>query len=279
MAEQIGKFESFDGKKLFYRYFSNPEAENTLILLHGHGEHSGRYQKFEKNLASANLSIATYDFRGHGQSEGPRVYIESFDEYVEDVSAFVKFMDAQFGLPKKFLFLGHSFGGLTAVNWAMRHPERIRALFLSSPCLGLRLPSTLVQLNRALNQFSPKFVYQNPVYPPHLTHNVGEIEQYKKDPYIQRKISVRLIHQILEAMKRLESYKEIDFPFPVFILAAGLEKVVDFSKTKAFYEKLKAPVKELKVFDNFYHEIFNELEQEKVFDVLKLMIQRCKVKQ
>lgn len=266
---QEGTFPTHDRMNLHYAYFSNTEAQDTLILLHGHGEHCGRYAKFAKHLADKKLHIATYDARGHGRSEGPHVYADSYEDYVRDVTSFVEFLEKQWGLQKKFFLLGHSNGGLVAAHWALRNPERLRALFLSSPFLGLRLPGFLVAFNSFLSRYAPRFNYKNPVYPPYLTHNLEELAAYKKDPLIRRRISARLLHEMMTYQRRLEKVPVLEFPFPVYILMAGLERVVDPEKTRQFYEKLEVTAKELKLFPGFYHEIFNELGQEQVFEALR----------
>lgn len=263
-----GFFKGSDGTKLSYAFASNPPAENTLIILHGHGEHIGRYEKFYDRLNLPKFAIASYDFRGHGKSEGPAVFVKSLEEYIEDARLFREHLAQEHGVQGKVIVLGHSFGGLTAVYWAMREPEKMKGLILSSPCLGLRLPGFLIGLNAMLYRIAPRMAYQHPVYPPHLTHNLAEVETYKKDALIQRKITVSLIYQVLSYMRRLEEIQSFAFPFPVFILAAGLEKVVDFRKTRQFFDKVKAPVKDLQVFEGFYHEIFNELKQEEAFRAL-----------
>ena len=265
-----GTFTSFDRRELFYRFLPGSEpGSDTLVILHGHGEHSGRYQKFASKLKTNHLSITAYDFRGHGQSEGPEVYIESFEEYIEDVSAFLRFLQEKYSVTGKIILLGHSVGGLVAVHWALRNPEKIRALILSSPCLGLNLPAPLVRTNQWLNRWVPKFLYQNPVYPPHLTHNPEEVENYKKDTRIKRKMSVRLLSEMLSYTSRLDSIDAFRFPFPVYILMADMEKVVDRKKTSAFFEKVQAPAKKMEIFSGFYHEIFNELDQDRAFRVLQ----------
>ena len=160
-------------------------------------------------------------------------------------------------------------GGLVAVQWVLRPSVKINALILSSPFLGLRLPRFLIQFNNLMNQFFPKFNYQNPVYPPHLSHNPEEIKAYKQDPLIQRRMSVRLLHESMLAMERLAAIPSFQFSFPLYVLTAGMEKVVDGDRTRAFFDKVQAPAKEMKVFEGFYHEIFNELDQQKAFQALK----------
>lgn len=255
--------------RLFYRFYPNPQARDTLVILHGHGEHSGRYEKFAGILKGENISLAAMDLRGSGRSEGAEVYAESFREYLEDFSTFIQFLKLRHGIQNKIILFGHSLGGLIAVHWALEHPGEIKAMILSSPCLALRLPGFLIRLNDFMNRYFPKFCYRNPVYPPHLTHNPQEVSQYKNDPLIKRKITVRLIHEMLKFMAFLDQKERIAFPFPVYILAGGMEKVVDGGRTQAFFDKLEASDKEMLVFDGYYHEIFNELGQEKVFGALK----------
>lgn len=272
MPAVTGHFQGAGGIKLFYRYFECPTALETLIILHGHGEHSGRYEKFADILKQERLSLAIYDGRGYGRSDGKEVYVDSFEEFLSDLTAFFDFLQKAYPAAGKKYLLGHSLGGLVAVHWALRFPERIHALLLSSPFLGLRLPQPLIWINSFLNRIRPDFVYQNPVYPPHLTHNPEEVRNYKADKLIKRKISVRLIHEVLSYQSKLKVAEPLKFLFPVYILAAGLEKVVDLDCTRSFFEKIQAPRKQMKIFEGFYHEIFNELDQEIAFDFLKSCI-------
>lgn len=260
-----GTFQSHDGLNLFYRYYKNPAEKNTILLLHGHGEHTGRYTKFIDYLENEGLSIAMYDARGHGRSEGPVVYLDSYEDFIKDVDAFLDFLKREKNINGKIFLFGHSNGGLISYHWASRNPERLKALFLSSPCWGLHLPPFLVKLNRWLNSWAPKFIYGNPVYPPYLTHNLEEVERYKKDVLIRRKISVRLLDEMIKYSDQIDSAKPWVTSFPVYILMSGLDKVVDGEKTKKVYEKIEAPDKALHSFEGFYHEIFNEKGQEEVF--------------
>ena len=269
MSEQ-GYFKADDGVKLFYRFHRHSQERAVMVIVHGHGEHSGRYEKFSRIFQDLPISLALYDARGTGRSEGSEVYVSSFQQFVSDLTVFRNFLRDQFGVRRRIVLLGHSLGGLVSVYWAMGPGrEEIDAMILSSPCLGLNLPPALICFNSMLNRFVPGFIYKNPVYPPHLSHNPEEIELYKQDPYIKRKISVRLLSEMITYGRKLSDIPEFQFPFPLYILMAGMEKVVDKTKTRIFFERIKAPRKELFEFEGFYHEIFNELGQEKVFDTLK----------
>ncbi len=269
-----GYFTTREHHGLFYRVFSPSNPQKTLIILHGHGEHSGRYEKFFEHLQNEGVRIAVYDFRGHGHSEGPEVYVESFQEYLEDVSAFDTFLRDKFSAKEPLVLLGHSVGGLVAVHWSLLHPEKLAALILSSPCLGLKVPAWLVAANALMNRIHPQFVYQNPVYPPYLTHDPQEVKRYRSDLLIKRKMSVRLVTEMLSYAAKLDRMTEIRMSFPVAVLMAGVERIVDKSKTHRFFTKLQATRKELIEFPGFYHEIFNEAGQEKVFQRLKEILSR-----
>lgn len=220
-------------------------------------------------MQDLDLSIALYDQRGHGNSEGTQVFVEYFDQFTEDFTAFLSFMRSNYVLPRKIYVLGHSLGGLIATRWCLKNQDAVRALFLSSPCFGINIPNWLIKFNNAVNVFFPKLEYKNPIYPPHLTHDAEEMAAYKKDPLIRRKITSRLLNQMTETMDEVRTSKVNELSFPLFVLMAGLEKVVDKACVLEFYNKVSSDHKECKEFEGYYHEIFQEKGKEEVFKVLK----------
>lgn len=266
IREEQGFLDSDGGVQLFYRlYFPPTPWQDILVIFHGHGEHSGRYRKFADHLKEKGMVVASFDFRGTGQSGGREVYVDSLEDYVSDADAFVRYLRRHLAFQKKIVLLGHSLGGLTALSWAEKNLDGIKCLILSSPCLGLKIPGFLRGFNKMMDRYWPGLVYQNPVYPPHLTHNPEEMKEYKQDPLIKRKISVRLLNEMIKYMAFWSGRDRCDFPFPVHVLMAGLERVVDGDATRRFFDCLRCPKKTLKVFENFYHEIFNESGQDLVF--------------
>ncbi len=264
-----GTFQTFDKLKLFYRTYFSPEAKDWLLILHGQGEHSGRYQKFPAFLEGQNVSIALLDHRGHGRSEGKDVYVDRFDDYLKDVSALQAFLESRYPAAQRVVLFGNSLGGLMAIHWALAYPERLKALILSSPCLGLPQAEWILQLNHGVNFIFPTYVYQNPIYPPFLTHDPEEVKKYRQDTLVKRRISARLLDEMVKAARQLENRQSFVFPFPLYIFMAGDERIVTPEKTKVFFEKVQAPRKELKVFPGFYHEVFNETSQAGAFKALR----------
>lgn len=268
-------FKSRDGTKIFYRFYPAPGARHTVIMLHGYGEHSGRYEKFPGKMGRLSAQFAVMDFRGMGRSEGARGDVGSFEDYLGDVTAFVEHLRKKHLIPPKFILLGHSLGGLVAIHWAIKNPEPVKLLILSVPLLGLRFLKVIRPLNRLLLFFAPGFVYRNPVRSSALSHDPAEITVYRKDPLILRHISARLVEEFGRCTEILRKQPVLSVPFPVYLLTVGEERIVDPDMVWRFFDRLVSPRKERTIFEGFFHELFNELEQQKAFNVLKTIIEDC----
>lgn len=268
MAIEEGFFEASDGIRLYYRFQGGQDLGAPILLVHGHGEHSGRYLKFFNHLEELHRPIAIFDLRGCGRSEGRRVYVERFEDYLGDLTSFVDFLKKRYQISGPLHLFGHSLGGLIATAWACRNQGLMKKLILSSPLFGIPLGGLVKRLVPFLNWAAPRFVVRNPVRPPFLTHDPEEVERYQKDPLIQRRITVRLTSEMLRMAHFFET-NQTRVPFPVHILMAGEDYVVDPEATRRFAARLEAAKKTVESFPGFYHEIFNERGQEKVFDRLR----------
>lgn len=269
MAITEGLFWTEDGERLFYRFQpASPHAKNPIILIHGHGDHSGRSLKFFDRLKDLDYPIAAFDLRGCGQSSGRRVYVSRFEDYLNDVSNFLDFLGKQFQISVPISLFGHSLGGLIATAWARQNQDRISKLILSSPLFGIPGAGMVQGLVQFLNLCCPALMIPNPVNPLFLTHEASEIQRYRADPLIQRRITVRLVHEMLRYISIFER-EEVSLACPIAVLMAEKDYIVDPRATRRFFEKLEAKRKTLEVFDGFYHEIFNEIGQDQAFEKLR----------
>lgn len=268
-------FKNRDGATIFYRFYPAHGARHTVIMLHGYGEHSGRYEKFPGKMGRLCAQFAVMDFRGMGKSEGPRGDVGSFDDYLRDVTAFVEHLRKKHSIPPKFILFGHSMGGLVAVLWAMKNPEPVKLLVLSAPLLDLGFSKILRPLNRLICLVAPRLVYRNPVRVTSLSHDPVEIGIHRGDPLILRHISAHLVGEIVRYAEILRRQPILSVPFPVHMLVSGEEHIVDPAASRRFFDRLVSPRKERTFFDGFFHEIFNERDQQKTFNVLKTIIEDC----
>lgn len=270
-----GFFKSYDGSELFCRIFEPPKIRHTLVILHGYGEHTGRYLKFSEKLKDSPVRLALFDCRGMGRSAPRSPDARSTDDYQKDIDFFIGHLRAKFGFNGKIILMGHSLGGLLAVEWGMAHPEAIKRLILSAPFLGLKGLPLLRALNAAVKFILPSHIYYNPVMPSGLSHDPAEVEKYQKDPLIKRNIPARLIGSIMDRLVCLQKKETVTMMFPVHVLTAGRDRIVDLKAARRFFDRLVAPLKEFTEFEGYYHEIFNETGQDRVFKVLKTILDEC----
>ena len=162
-----------------------------------------------------------------------------------------------------------------ATHWAMKNPGPVKMLILSAPFLGLRFSRSIGLLNRLIQVFAPGFIYRNPVRSKTLSHDPEEMALHRKDPLILRKISARLVGEIARRAETLRKQPILSVPFPVHMLVSGEEQIVDPKASRRFFDRLVCPRKDRTFFEGFFHEIFNEREQQKAFNVLKTIIEDC----
>lgn len=279
---------SNDGTLIYGDSFLSPKAaRGALLVVHGLGEHSGRYQELVKHAHELHLNVHVMDLRGHGRSKGTRGHFQDITEHHQDLDAWIAHLVTTGKLTDKIpcVLLGHSLGGLIALTYAARYTPRTLApslsgLVLSNPCLGLHWnPLLMVQAQAAKNvpAFLRSIQVPNGIDVKHLSHDKDEVEKYLEDPLVHRWITPAAFLAIEDAIAGLNKiYPSLDLP-TVFMLS-GKDKVVNSAAAQAIANKLTIahPGRvEVKLFHSFFHEPFHELKRERAFLELKKWILKC----
>jgi lysophospholipase len=262
-----------DGTELLVRTWHPDPAHygeplGTLLLVHGMGEHSGRYLHVVERLRALGLRVRAYDQRGHGASGGARMVAERADVFVDDLA---EIYDATVQSWRELPFLlGHSLGGLVAARFATARVRPVRGLVLSSPALALKMSAAMHALHRTLLAMAPRLRVPQPIDPRLLSHDANEVARYRADPLVQKTITAGLMESILVGMARAQA----DAPLleaPTLLLVAGADRVVDPSGSRRFCDNAPADLHECVWFDHAYHEVFHEAEplRSEVFDALE----------
>ncbi|MEM9998571.1 MAG: alpha/beta fold hydrolase, partial [Bacteroidota bacterium] len=186
-----------DGLTLFTRTWA-PELGTVradVLLVHGIGEHSGRYAHIAAHLMMQGIRVFAYDQRGHGESEGERAYIERFDSLVADlhhVRALVEVQRAEPAGPTTPLFLmGHSLGGLVAARYVSAHSsEGLAGVILSSPALRTDVAPLLQKVSGAVARFAPRLRTVK-LDLKALSRDPRVIRNYEEDPLVTSGRGVR----------------------------------------------------------------------------------------
>ncbi|MCD6373235.1 MAG: lysophospholipase [Thermococcus sp.] len=239
--------------EIYKAKFGEPRA-GWVVLVHGLGEHSGRYQRLIKMLNEAGFAVYTFDWPGHGKSPGKRGHT-SVEEAMEIIDSII----AEIG-EKPFLF-GHSLGGLTVIRYAETRPDKIRGLVASSPALAKspETPGFMVALAKFLGKIAPGIVLSNGINPNLLSRNPDAVKHYIEDPLVHGRISAKLGRSIFVNMEL--AHMEADrIKVPVLLLVGTADAITPPEGARKLFEELQVTDKTLKEFEGAYHEIFEDPE-------------------
>lgn len=272
-AAKTGSLNSADGTKLAYRAWPLQGAAITFAVVHGHGEHSGRYERFADGMAKHNMATYAVDLRGHGESQGQRGHVDSWSQWVDDAAAFVKHVESE--VTGEVVPLGHSFGGVVMLS-VVRAGKLTNAkrFIVSSPALRLtkEVPKWLSGVSVALSRVAPRLTLSNQVDAGTVSRIPEVVEAYRKDPLVHGKITTRLYAEWRKASRdNLEHAGEIKLPF--LILAGTKDRLIDPKVSEELHNK--APqASELHMLEGRYHEPFNDLGSDEVFEVIAQWLQK-----
>ena len=266
-----GHFEGEGGAELFYQTWSPPGASTrgTLVITHGISEHSEAYAKTAERWVDFGWSVCGWDLRGHGRSEGKRGYVGAFRDFSADLGRLLTQLESVGRLKAGFALIGHSLGGLITLRHLLDETieaPKPGALVLSSPALGVALavPKVKDMAARLLHRVLPSLTLYNEIRYQDLTRDPEFLKGYETDALRHDKISPGVYLGMLEAMEFVKA-RAGELRLPTLIQAAGQERIVSLEGIKALHESLQTPVKKLIVYDESYHEIYNDLDREKAF--------------
>ena len=251
-----GFLKSADGVALFYRDWPVAAPRGAVLIVHGLGEHGGRYGELAGIFNAQGLSVRALDHRGHGRSGGARGSIAKSDDFVQDLKlAFDDLAAVQGSLP--FLF-GHSMGGLIAARFATGGFGLVRGLMLSSPALRMRLTHfqrLLLALGSAL---APGLALASGLPAEGVSHDRGTQHGYVEDLLNHDRVAARVVRFMQDAIVHCMQDAPA-FTLPLLLQFAGDDLLVDPTGSEQFYGLLPASAKTKHRYDAAYHEIFNEL--------------------
>jgi acylglycerol lipase len=265
-AATSGFIKSADGTRLAYRAWPVRGAAIAFAVAHGLGEHAGRYERFAQGMARLGMATYAVDLRGHGLSQGRRGHVDSWSQWTDDVAAFVRHVsDVE---STEVVPLGHSFGGAAMLSTVLagKLPSSKRFV-VSSPALRLKVAVPALQLSaaRLASTLIPKMTLGNNVDPRTISRIPEVVEAYRTDPLVHSKISARMYTEWQSAAADiLARANEIKIPF--LILAGSADRLIDPQGSEELHRQ--SAVSELHMLEGRYHEPFNDLGSDEVFDLI-----------
>jgi alpha-beta hydrolase superfamily lysophospholipase len=264
-TEASGSFSGVGDRHIFWRAWTPDDApaQAVIVLVHGLGEHSGRYDHVVARLVGEGYAVHAADHRGHGRSDGPRALIENMDDVVADVDTLVdRAAAAEPGVP--LYMLGHSMGGLIALRYALAHQERLAGLILSGTLAQLdAAPKALELVGRMLSVIAPRaplIAIDHTL----VSRDPAVVEGYRSDPLVHHgKVPARTAVQLADAVTGFPSTVGA-ITIPTLILYGTADGLCAPAGSVMLGERIGAADMTVKAYAGLFHEILNEPEREAV---------------
>jgi acylglycerol lipase len=265
-----GRFEGAAGIEIVWQaWLPEGEPKANVVVVHGASEHGGRYRYAVERLVPAGYAMWIADHRGHGRSEGPPAFIDRLENAVADLDRFVDLVTGE-GAGEHPLMLGHSMGGCIAVEYALEYQDKLAALALSSPLLTLGAASARTRaVSRVFSTVRPTLPLFR-VDATRISRDPDEVRAYDEDPLVHRGgLPARTVNELAKAIHTFPArVPEIDLP--LLVMVGSGDRVVPPDGGVMLYERASSEDKALKLYDGLYHELMNEVreDRERVLDDL-----------
>lgn len=255
-----GFLNAADHLRLFWQRYTPPSARATVAVLHGGGDHAGRYPALTTALVKARFQVALVDLRGHGQSDGRRWHVDAFQDNLSDLDAFVAKL-SQDGVAGDELFVvGHSHGALVGALWGLTRGRHVSGFVFSSPYfrLALRPPPLKLLVAKLVGRVVP-WLPVDAGFDARILTSDEELQRWtERDPLYGRKTTPRWFEESLRAQNEVLR-RAAEFRAPLLVLAGGADRLADVAAARAFVDAAGSKDKRIRVYEGFRHEIFNEV--------------------
>lgn len=255
-----------DGLRLFVRRRAVANPRGEIALVHGFGEHSGRYDRLSVHLNAHGYSVTAYDHRGHGLSDGLPGHVESFGEYEDDLDRIIAAVRGR-SEGRPIFLIGHSMGGLVALRYVATRKSALACAVISAPLIGLAspVPAHKLMIGRVAARLAPHLRLNNEINPADLSRDPEVGRAYATDPLVNRKVSAKWYAEATRAMLEMNEWAP-RIKLPLLVMHGSEDRLASVDATKRMFERIGAKDKELVIYPGFYHELFNEPEKQQVFD-------------
>jgi alpha-beta hydrolase superfamily lysophospholipase len=259
LTATLGDFTAADGTRLTtYRWGDAQQTQRGRVhLIHGLGEHAGRYEALAQALLAQGFEVWAHDHRGHGRSHGARGVLPYTAALIDDAVGVLRHVQTAHQGAGPCVVLGHSMGGLVAAALVARGTERVDGLVLSSPALALSLSWPQQRLLAFMHRWAPDVTLSNGLHPERLSHDPAVVAAYANDPLVHSRVSARLIHGMLDHAPAVWA-AATDWRTPTLLMYAGDDALVNPQGSRRLASLVPPSVLQAHVFPGLYHEIFNE---------------------
>ncbi|NLG51999.1 MAG: alpha/beta hydrolase [Chloroflexi bacterium] len=273
MNTQELAWQTTDGLDILARLWQpQPDQATTpqkgiVCLIHGLGEHSGRYAPIAQALTQAGYVLLAPDLRGHGRSEGARGDAPTYATLLDDITLLLAQAAGRFPTAPRFLY-GHSMGGNLALNYALRYPHSIAGAVISAPWLALAFtpPRAKLLLARVLQKVVPHLTMPSGLNTRHLSRDPAVISAYVNDSLVHDRISVRMALALMESGQWILEHAH-NCETPLLLMHGAQDCITSAEATARFASSVPSDCT-FKCWEGLYHEIHNEPQADAIHSMI-----------
>lgn len=272
MEKTVSHFQTSDNLSLeVHEYIPSDSPEKIILIVHGHGEHAGRFGKVAGYFNEQGISVCALSLRGHGNSEGKIGHAPSMGQLLEDIEYFVRFIRVRYLEADLYLY-GHSMGGNIVLNYLAKDlSDEITAGIVTSPWIKLAFlpPQWKVSLGNLVADIIPTLIQSTGLKADNISSIKEEVEIYKNDPLIHSKISAKLFTSITKGGEYIIRNTS-KFKHAVFVAHGQLDQIISHNATASLTKNVE--LFSFKSYPKSKHEIHHDVDFENLMrDILKWM--------
>lgn len=262
-------FSTFDNLTLHGRDWPVENPRALVCLVHGYGEHGGRYTHVAEAFNNDGYAMTSFDLRGHGRSDGPRGFTPSYPHLMADIDRFITLSWAKFPDLPTFLY-GHSMGGNLSLNYLLRTKPNLTGAIITSPWLALTTPPNPAQVSvsQLIGRFYHQFAFTQPPYEGDvLSRDPVFDDAFQPDPLTHGVMSNALFDGVTRAAAWVQDHAQ-ELHLPTLLMHGTGDKLTSCDATAQFAQNAPAAKLTFRAWPDFYHELHNDLGKEEVLAVM-----------
>ncbi len=266
MNHSTFNFSSKDGLSLLGRAWLSDQSEirGIVHLVHGLGEHSGRYAHIAKAMNDAGYHLVGFDLRGHGLSEGKRGHTPDFEMFLDDVQLFLDEIEKRFGqFDSKFLY-GHSLGANIVLNFGLRRSADLSGIIATSPSLRLAFapPKLKLIMGKFFATVMPAMLMNNGLEQEALSQDKAIVKAYADDVLVHDRVSAKLAINLIDSGTYALEHAS-DWHLPLLLMHGTGDRITSSKASQEFAQNAGSSV-ELVLWEGYYHETHNDFGKQQV---------------
>ncbi len=262
------ELQGADGRaRMARRWQPSVAVTGRMGIVHGLGEHAGRYDHGVESFCRAGIEVVAFDLIGHGLSGGPRGHVSDYALLLDDIDLLVRELQRHEDSRPSWLY-GHSLGGNLVLNYVLRRSPALSGLIITSPLLlpAFPPPRWKRMLAAVLNHVYPNAVFSTAIDPADLSHDPQAVQCYREDPLVHDRVSVRLGVQMLAAGRWALEHAD-RLALPTLLMHGTGDRITSAAASLSFAQRA-GPICTLKLWPDLYHELQWETERDMVLAVI-----------